>query len=1144
MKAKKFSFHAVLLCIAALFVTLLLLLSSCEESGAGSTGKPDHGKTHIHTFSAEWSSNDTHHWHAASCEHTSEVSDKAGHTFGDWITDQEATEETAGVKHHVCTVCGKTENAEIPKLPHTHKFNTEWSSDGTHHWHAASCEHTNEVSDKAGHTFGDWITDQEATEETAGAKHHVCTVCGKTENAEIPKLPHTHKFNTEWSSNDTHHWHAASCEHTNEVSDKAGHTFGDWITDQEATEETAGVKHHVCTVCGKTENAGIPKLPHTHKFSNDWSGDDIYHWHAASCEHTNIVTDMGKHVFGADDICNICGKAKPIDERTFAYTVENGQATLISYTPLGKISPTLIIPSTLGGYPVVRIGEVAFSNLKNIKEIVLPDSIIAIVKDAFKDCSDLTSITIGNSVTSIGSSAFSGCTGLTSITIPDSVTSIGSSAFSGCTGLTSVTIGNGVTSIGSSAFSGCTGLTSVTIGNGVTSIGDSAFSGCTGLTSITIPDGVTNIGNSAFSSCSGLTSITIGNGVTSIGSRSFIGCTRLTSITIPDSVTSIGSEAFRNCTDLKSITIPDSVTSIGSRSFYGCTRLTSITIPDSVTSIDSEAFEYANLQFNAYDNALYLGNAENPYLVLVKAKNQSISSCVVSEKAKVICNSAFNKCTSLASITIPDSVTSIGGSAFDYSTHLKYIYITDIAAWCKISGLNSLMNYGTDNKNLYLNNELITNLVIPNGVTSIGGSAFRNCTSLTSITIPDSVTRIDYQAFYGCTGLTSITIPDSVTNIGSYAFSGCTGLTSITIPDSVTRIGGSAFRNCTELTSITIPDSVTRIDYNAFYGCTGLTSIAIPDSVTKIGSEAFYGCGSLTSIAIPDSVTSIGSDTFEGTNLQFNAHDNALYLGNAENPYLVLVKAKSQSITSCVISEKAKIICECAFSGCTRLSSVTIPDGVTSIGGSAFRNCTELTSITIPDSVTSIGSSSVFDGTSLQFNAYDNALYLGNAENPYLVLVKAKNQSITSCMISEKTKVICAYAFSSCTELTSITIPDSVTNIGSYAFSRCTGLTSITIPNSVTSISEGAFFVCTGLTSITIPDDVTTIEFRTFYGCTNLTSIIIPDCVTHIDSSAFSGCSNLKSIYYTGTAAQWAKISKGTNIPNDITIVYNYKPTV
>ena len=163
----------------------------------------------------------------------------------------------------------------------------------------------------------------------------------------------------------------------------------------------------------------------------------------------------------------------------------------------------------------------------------------------------------------------------------------------------------------------------------------------------------------------------------------------------------------------------------------------------------------------------------------------------------------------------------------------------------------------------------------------------------------------------------------------------------------------------------------------------------------------------------------------------------------------------------------------------------------------------------------------MFDGTSLQFNAYDNALYLGNAENPYLVLVKAKNQSITSCMISEKTKVICAYAFSGCTRLTSITIPDSVTNIGSSAFWGCTELTNVTIPDSVTSIGSYAFLSCTGLTSITIGNSVTSIGIR-----------------------AFSDCTSLKIIYYTGTEAQWAKISKDPSaIPDGVTIVYNHKPT-
>ena len=190
----------------------------------------------------------------------------------------------------------------------------------------------------------------------------------------------------------------------------------------------------------------------------------------------------------------------------------------------------------------------------------------------------------------------------------------------------------------------------------------------------------------------------------------------------------------------------------------------------------------------------------------------------------------------IKTITIPDTVTSIGSGAFSYCYYLKDVYITDIGKWCGISFEDwsaTPLNYA---HNLYLNGTLITNLVIPNGVTSISNFAFS-----------------------GCTGLTAVTIPDSVTSIGRSAFSGCASLTSITIPNSVTSIGGCAFLGCTGLTSITIPDSVTSIGANAFYGCTGLTSITIPNSVTSIGENAFYGCARLTSIK------------FQGTKAQWYA---------------------------------------------------------------------------------------------------------------------------------------------------------------------------------------------------------------------------------------------------------------------------------
>ena len=273
-----------------------------------------------------------------------------------------------------------------------------------------------------------------------------------------------------------------------------------------------------------------------------------------------------------------------------------------------------------------------------------------------------------------------------------------------------------------------------------------------------------------------------------------------------------------------------------------------------------------------------------------------------------IANNAFENST-IASIVIPDSVTSIGNYAFFECWNLTSVYYTgDIASWCNISGLNTLMSNGV---NLYIDNELITGELI---------------------------------------------IPDSVTSIGNYAFSCCYNLTSITIPDSVTSIGNSAFSCCSSLTSITIGDSVTSIAEYAFYYCSSLISITIPDSVTSIGDWAFYDCDSLTSITIGDSVTSIGDRAFYNCDsLQYNEYGNAKYLGNEANPYFALIEVKSKNFSNYTIHSDTKLISNSAFYECYSLTSITIGDSVTSIAEYAFYYCSSLTSITIGDSVTSIG---------------------------------------------------------------------------------------------------------------------------------------------------------------------------------------------
>ena len=469
------------------------------------------------------------------------------------------------------------------------------------------------------------------------------------------------------------------------------------------------------------------------------------------------------------DDCSECGGE-------VKYAVEGGYLTFDkktgTVTDCDQSVTKANIPHTIKGVTVTCIGNDAFDNCRSLTSVTIPDSVMSIGDSAFRYCTSLTSVTIPDSVTSIGDTAFQYCTSLASVTIPDSVTSIGGRAFDGCASLTSVTIPDSVTSIGDWAFDGCTSLTSVTIPDSVTSIGDWAFDGCTSLTSVTIPDSVTSIGDWAFAYCKSLTSVTIPDSVTSIGGYAFAVCKSLTSVTIPDSVTSTGECTFSDCVSLTSVAIPDSVTCIDNGAFYGCRSLTSVTIPDGVTSIG---------------------------------------------------RSAFSWCTSLTSVTIPDSVTSIGSGAFSNCAALTGIWVTEGNSHYSSDASGVL--FSKDKTTLVQCPGTLAACTIPDSVTSIVGYAFDGCTSLTSVTIPDSVTSIGGRAFDGCTSLTSVTIPDSVTSIGKGAFYDCTSLTSVTIPDSVTSIDEHAFYDCKSLTSVTIPDSVTSIGDWAFSGCKSLTNV-------------------------------------------------------------------------------------------------------------------------------------------------------------------------------------------------------------------------------------------------------------------------------------------------------------------------------
>jgi len=581
-------------------------------------------------------------------------------------------------------------------------------------------------------------------------------------------------------------------------------------------------------------------------------------------------------------------------EGDYTYTVSNGEATITGYNGNGG---NITIPSILGGYPVMTIGDGVFRNNQGVKGITIPEGII-----------------------SIGSSAFSWCTNLTSVTIPDSVTSIGDYAFHYCNNLANMIIGDSVKTIGDSAFYACDNLANVVIPNSVISIGDSAFCSCDNLANVVIPDSVISIGDSAFSYCASLDSMIIGDSVETIGELAFYECDNLTSFevkscnsyyssqdsvlfnkdktmliqyptgkiattyAIPDSVTFIGNYAFYCCNNLTNVEIGDSIETIGDRAFYRCTNLTSIGIPDNVTSIGESAFYNCN----------------------------KLTSVKIGNSVTSIGNYAFTYCTRLSGVTIPDSVTYIGEWAFARCnitsvTIGNSVTIIGDYAFYNCQGLKSVVIPNCvktiGNKSFYDCRNL-TNVIIGNSVTTIGDKAFSDCNSLKSIVIPDSVEIIGYEAFFDCNRLTSVIIGSGVTTIGEMAFFSCDILTSIevnnnnsyyssqdsvlfnkdktiivlylqnktdttyTIPDSVEIIGNKAFYDCRNLTNVIIGNSVTTIGDKAFSTCFGLTSITVPDSVTSIGESAFHNCSNLTSIIIPKSVTSVGKDAFRFTGLK------------------------------------------------------------------------------------------------------------------------------------------------------------------------------------------------------------------------------------------------------------------------------------
>ncbi|MDE5546624.1 MAG: leucine-rich repeat domain-containing protein, partial [Anaeroplasmataceae bacterium] len=633
---------------------------------------------------------------------------------------------------------------------------------------------------------------------------------------------HKHSSLNYYESDKENHWKLCSC---GEKYDVEVHQYESWEIIVESTITDKGLRKRKCTKCFYEDMEETPIKDHPHIAEEMWYSDEVQHWKQCIC---GKKLDIEKHTFN-NTICTICEYEKYTMDLEFELN-ETGDAYIVVQNLFQE--QDVIIPHKYQGKPVIGIGDFAFAiDALNIKSIVIPDSIISIGKRAFYNCSSLTNIEIPNSVTSIGEGAFGGCSNLTSIVIPESVRDLGGWAFMDCSELVDVKIGNQVKLIDTDTFVHCEKLETIVLGDNIIAIEQCAFYGCKCLKNIEIPNSVEKVGDHAFYDCTSLEKIVVPQKVKEIGSNAFGNCNSLKSISIPFvGEKEYDDEEIAYFTNLGIIfggssvneycQIPESLIEVvvtgGSKisafAFRYCKNLKSISLPDSITYIGTEAFEgCTELEYYEGADGYYLGNTNNPYVCLLKAKSSN-TEYKVNEKTRCIYDRAFTDYNTIKDIYIADNIKSIGASAFSDS------------------GIENVYYHGMFNN--WLDLDFITAGSNPMCVAShfflLESGGYKE---ITSIQIPNTYTTIKNNQFYGFTYLKSVSIPNSVISIGNFAFADCISLTDIDMPDSVEKIGYSAFEGCESLIGFRLPKYLKKIETFTFSNCTNLSSITLNDEL-------------------------------------------------------------------------------------------------------------------------------------------------------------------------------------------------------------------------------------------------------------------------------------------------------------------------
>ena len=623
-------------------------------------------------------------------------------------------------------------------------------------------------------------------------------------------------------------------------------------------------------------------------------------------------------------------------------TVEVTYSDRDNNTYSGSISVPETVTNNGTEYSVTKIGEYAFQG-SAVTSVSMPECIISIDYNAFKGCQNLESVTLPESLTTLGSYAFYSCKLLKTIKIPSGVTAIPSSCFYECSSLESVTIPEGVTTIGECAFQSCN-LNALTLPESLEKIGIYAFSGNQSLKSVNIPAKVKTIESNAFHNC-GLTDLVIQEGVQTIDNYAFES-NSLQNLTLPSTIKSIGNEAFRYNNIFQSIICNAVMPPALGDNVFNIEITSSIKVP--MASIAAYRKAYGWKDFSNYYGGEVVADGityridENGAMVAVAETaltEANILSTVEFEGNQYLVikinDKVFYGNTNLTTVTLAESLTTLGSNAFESCKSLKTIKIP--------SGVTAIP------ENCFRKCSLMESVSLPEGLVEIGASAFSGCQNLESVTLPESLTTLGSNAFESCKSLKTIKIPSGVTAIPENCFRKCSLMESVSLPEGLVEIGASAFSGCQNLESVTLPESLTTLGSYAFDSCKLLKTIKIPSGVTAIPDKCFYRCSSLESVTIPEGVTAIGDDAFQSCNL------NALTLPESLETIERYAFNSNSSLKSVNIPAKVKTIGVQAFSYCG-LTDLVISEGVQTIGDYVFWY-NPLQNLTLPSTITSIGNS-------------------------------------------------------------------------------------------------------------------------------------------------------------------------------------------